>query len=147
VAVSYRNKRLTEESDNSEGAGSPSTVNFSPLRVGANDDSPISDASYAVNAVSLGQSQSIGPEPIYPVSQESTDKLSFIVDLLLKNGPIEERKFKVGLHIGITILHLTSLRYYSVSFTLFLNEMTRPFGRNTRPINCNFKFNYRNLFS
>jgi hypothetical protein len=45
----------------------------------------------------LGQTQSIGPEPISPVSQESTDKLSFIVDLLLNYGPIAERKFKVGL--------------------------------------------------
>ena len=47
---------------NSEAAGSPSTVNISPLRVEANDDSPISDASNAVNTVSLGQTQSIGPE-------------------------------------------------------------------------------------
>ena len=31
------------------------------------------------------------------MSQESTDKLSFIVDLLLKYGPISERKFKVGI--------------------------------------------------
>jgi len=66
-AVSYRNNRLTEaDSDNSEASGSPSTVNISPLRVEANDDS-ISDASNAVNTLSLGQSQSIGPEPISPV--------------------------------------------------------------------------------
>ena len=45
-AVLYRNNRLTEsDSDNSEAAGSPSTVNISPLRVQANDDSPVSDAS------------------------------------------------------------------------------------------------------
>ena len=70
-AVSYRNNRLTEsDSDNSEAVGSPSTINISPLRVEANDDSPISDASNAVKTATLGQTQSIGPEPISPVSRK-----------------------------------------------------------------------------
>jgi hypothetical protein len=47
-AVSDRNNRLTEaDSDNSEAAGSPCSVTISRLRVEANDDSPISDASNA----------------------------------------------------------------------------------------------------
>jgi len=54
----------------------------------------MSDASSAVNTVSLGQSQSIA-EPISPVSQDRTDKLSVIVDLLLQYD--HGRKFKVGL--------------------------------------------------
>jgi len=90
LRLSHTETIVLPDSDNSEAVGSPSTI--SPLRVmillfQMHPMRSIQQHWDKLKVSALNQ---------FLLSQESTDKLSFIVDLLLKYGPIAESKFKVA---------------------------------------------------